>query len=175
METSAANPGLASVGTSKYARLEDEQRFVVPRLPADASAPRFIDDRYLDNTRLRLRRVRDGATTTYKLGHKVRPDPDRPSMVWHTTTYLDEAEYDLLVQLPGATLEKRRWSLSSGCADEFAGHLLGLVLVEGARPFDPRVPAAEVTDDDRFTGGALARLDDVTGAALLAHARSLVP
>jgi CYTH domain-containing protein len=162
------------VEVPKYAKLEDEQRFVVPSIPDGATSPRTIDDRYLRGTRLRLRRVRDDAGTTYKLGHKVRPDPSRPSIVWHTTSYLDEGEYALLGTLPAATLEKRRWSLARGCADEFLGALEGLVLVEGERPLEVPPGGVEVTDDERYTGGALAGIDATAAASLLAHAQSLL-
>ena len=160
----------------KYAHLEDEQRYVVRSLPDGVHAPRLIEDRYLHGTRLRLRRVTDteGDATTLKLGHKVRIDPSAPSAVWHTTCYLDEAEFELLGALPAATLRKRRWSLGTGCADEFLDALVGLVLLEGPRPFDPPVPAVEVTGDVRFSGGALAALEATGAAALLEHAIELV-
>lgn len=157
----------------KYAHLEDEQRYVVRALPDGASSPRLIEDRYLRATRLRLRRVTGQGATTLKLGHKVRLDPSVPSAVWHTTCYLDDAEFALLAALPAATLEKRRWALGAGSADEFLGVLEGLVLLEGERPFHPGIPAVEVTDDERFSGGALAGLDAHGAAALLAHAREL--
>ncbi len=160
---------------TKYARLEDEQRFVVATLPAAASAPRRLEDRYLDGTRLRLRRVTDERGTHTKLGHKVRPDGSRPSAVWHTTCYLDDAEAALLATLPAAVLEKRRWSLEGGgCADEFAGPLHGLVLVEGDRPFACPRGGVEVTEDERFCGGALAALTATGAAALLDLARELL-
>jgi CYTH domain-containing protein len=162
------------VGPGRYAKLEDEQRFVVACVPDGATSPRRIDDRYLRGTRLRLRRVHDHTGTTYKLGHKVRPDPAHPSVVWHTTSYLDEAEYSLLKTLGADSLEKRRWSLASGCADEFLGQLEGLVLVEGDRPLTVPDGGVEVTDDERFCGCALAGLDEVGARALLEHARSLV-
>ncbi len=158
----------------KYARLEDEQRYVVGSLPDGARAPRLIEDRYVQGTRLRLRRVTDGGAATLKLGHKVRLDPSAPSAVWHTTCYLDEAEFALLGDLPAHELRKRRWTLGTGCADQFLGALEGLVLLEGARPYRPPCPAVEVTDDERFSGGALAALDAGGAEVLLAHARRLV-
>jgi CYTH domain-containing protein len=155
---------------SRYARLEDEQRFVVAALPDEATDPRLIEDRYVAGTRLRLRRVTDGHGTQRKLGQKRRVD-DRPSASWHTTLYLDEAEHDVLEALDAVTLSKRRWSLPrGGCADEFLGSLAGLVLVEGERPFDGPPGAIEVTDDERFTGGALAALDDEAADELVAEA-----
>jgi hypothetical protein len=153
--------------------LEDEQRYVVTALPAAACAPRLVEDRYLTGTRLRLRVVTDDAGSTRKLGHKVPVDAARPSVVWHTTCYLDEREFATLAVLDAASLAKRRWSLADGVADEFLGALRGLVLLEGARPFRPPVPAVEVTDDSRFCGGALAALDDDGAARLVALAAAL--
>jgi CYTH domain-containing protein len=159
------------VDTSKYARLEDERRFLVAAVPADATAPRRIEDRYLAGTRLRLRRVSDHHGTVLKLGHKVRREQGRPSAVWHTTCYLDDAEFTVLAALKAHPLAKRRWSLpGGGSADEFLGPLVGLVLVEGDRPFEVPPPAVEVTDDERYSGGALAALDVAGAAALVAEA-----
>jgi CYTH domain-containing protein len=161
------------VDGSKYARLEDERRFLVAAVPADASALRRIEDRYVAGTRLRLRRVTDEHGAVLKLGHKVRRDEDRPSAVWHTTCYLDEAEYAVIGTLDSHPLAKRRWSLpGGGSVDEFLGPLEGLVLVEGDRPFEVPPPAIEVTDDERFCGAALAALDAADAAALVAEAAS---
>jgi hypothetical protein len=158
----------------KYAHLEDEQRYVIGAVPDGASAPRLIEDRYICDTRLRLRRVTDEGATTLKLGHKVRLDASAPSAVWHTTCYLDEAEFALLGALPAATLRKRRFALGNGSADQFLDALDGLVLLEGNRPFRPAVAAVDVTGDERFSGGALAALDASGAAALLTVARELV-
>jgi CYTH domain-containing protein len=162
------------VDPSRYARLEDERRFLVPALPEDARSPRLIEDRYVTGTRLRLRRVTDERGTVCKLGQKVRVDEAHPSAAWHTTVYLDEVEFSVLARTESSTLAKRRWTLpGGGCADEFLGWLEGLVLVEGERPFEAPPRAVEVTDDERFSGGALAVLDKAEAASLLAEARAL--
>lgn len=156
------------VTTSRYARIEDEQRFLAHAVPAGASTPRRIEDRYVLGTRLRLRSVTDDVGTTYKLGQKIREDPGHPSAVWHTTLYLDPVEYELLAALPAHVLDKRRWTLpGGGAADELCGALRGLVLLEGPRPWVPAVHSVEVTDDERFCGGALAALDPASAAALV--------
>ncbi len=159
---------------TKYAHLEDEQRFVVDAVPPGATHPVTIEDRYLTGTRLRLRRVVDGTTTTYKLGHKVPVDPQRCSAVLHTTCYLDAAEFELLRGLPGHALRKRRWKLGNLAADEFDGDLTGLVLVEGPRPV-AQAPdgAVEVTEDARFCGGSLAALGAAAARQLVEAARGL--
>lgn len=162
-----------TVERSRYARLEDERRFLVAALPDGAASPRLIEDRYVERTRLRLRRVTDDRGTVLKLGHKVREDDAHPSAAWHTTLYLTDAEHALLERLDARTLTKRRWTLpGGGCADEFLGPLAGLVLVEGERPFHAPPRAVEVTDDERFTGGALAALDAEAAAVLVADARA---
>jgi CYTH domain-containing protein len=157
---------------SRYARLEDECRFLVGAVPDGATSPRRIEDRYVTGTRLRLRRVTDDRGSVLKLGHKRRCDEGRPSPVWHTTVYLDDAEYATLAALEACTLEKRRWTHpGGGSVDEFLGALAGLVLVEGDRPFELASPAIEVTADERFCGGALAALDASGAAALVAEAQ----
>ena len=165
-----------AVDLTKYAHQEDEQRFVLPCLPAGSHAPRMIEDRYVPGTRLRVRTVTDESSgvTVGKLGHKVRIDPSRPSAVWHTTMYLDDAELDVLLGLTSRTLAKRRWTVAGGCADEFFESLDGLILFEGPRPVVAPGPAVEVTDDERFTGGSLAALDAEGAKALVSDARRLL-
>lgn len=165
-----------SVDHTKYAHLEDEQRFVLAGVPEGSHAPRVIEDRYVLDTRLRLRTVTDDATGVMvaKLGHKVRLDSSRPSAVWHTTMYLDDDELDTLGSLTARGIVKRRWTVAGGCADEFLGCLAGLVLFEGARPVLAPGHAFEVTDDERFCGGALAQLDADGALALVADARALL-
>jgi CYTH domain-containing protein len=158
----------------RYAIVEDEQRFVLAAVPGDAVDPRTIEDRYVLGTRLRLRSVRTAGGEQRKLGHKV-PFPDRPSAVWHTSLYLDEAEFALLAALPAATLAKRRYTVAPGSVDEFLGDLEGLVLLEGDRPVDVGARGVEVTDDERFRGGALAGLDPAAARALVAEARRMLP
>jgi len=156
----------------RYARLEDEQRFVLRAVPEGAAGPSLIEDRYIRATRLRLRRVTEGDTIVHKLGHKVPVDPARPSAVWHTTSYLDASEYEVLATLDAWPLRKHRWRLrAGGSVDELLGPLCGLVLLEGDRPFVPPVGhLGEVTDDARFCGGSLARLDEREARILLGDA-----
>jgi hypothetical protein len=185
----------------KYARWEAERRFLLASVPAvtlGEPAAR-LDDRYLRGSRLRLRRVvRPGELPVHKLGQKV-PGPDGwPPAVAHTSLYLDEAEYALLAGLAADELTKTRTLFGDGpvlAVDVFSGRLAGLVLAEyeldpanpvavspGASdvsgvsgqvvPGWPELPIlAEVTDDVRFTGGALARTSATDLARLLATFR----
>jgi CYTH domain-containing protein len=154
----------------KYARLERERRFLLARAPDRAAGDQLLqlEDRYLDGTRLRLRLVRrDGQEPVYKLGQKVPVDSGHPSTVAHTTLYLDRDEYESLRTLPGRTLTKtrtvREWHGLTLAVDVFTGKLEGLVLAEvelgelGELPAHLPLPTLdEVTEDERFTGGALA-------------------
>ena len=162
-------------GTSislKYAHLERERRFLF-----QGSIPSFshvrnlqIRDYYLLGTTLRLRRVDEfGLPTIFKLGQKIRINSDQPSTNAHTTMYISKEEFDILAVLPCNTLEKVRRIEKIGdfnlSVDVFGAQLLGLVLAEidldasGTLPDDfPLDLANEVTNDERFTGGTLAKM-----------------
>jgi CYTH domain-containing protein len=158
------------MASSKYARVEIERRFLLAGVPEDAevSAVHEIDDRYLDTTRLRLRRMaRVGGPTQLKLTQKL-PDADadgRGRQGELTTLYLSEPEHAALARVPAAALSKSRLSVAPYGVDVFHGDLEGLVLaevefasVEAAAALRPAAFCrAEVTADRRFTGGELAR------------------
>lgn len=171
----------------KYAQLEHERRFLVAQLPDLSSAVRVlaIDDRYIVGTRMRLRSVtQTGTPMVHKLGHKVRFDPSSGAEIAHTSLYLDDAERAALAVLPAHPLAKTRHVLPLDgylevAVDVFHGALEGLVLAEvdlGARHHLPDVLPAwlgrEVTDDDRFTGGALALLSPDDARAFVASVLS---
>ena len=156
-------------GSPKYARPEHERRFrvIIERLPTlDPATARLIEDRYIDGSRLRLRRMSGGGRETLlQLTRKYggpRPEPI-------TTLYLDAGEYALLSGLPAAPLVKHRHHVPVGdhwfAVDVFEGALAGLVLceieTESAEALVsvalPDWAAGEVTEDDAFSGAALAR------------------
>jgi CYTH domain-containing protein len=154
----------------KYAQVERERRWLllhVPDLPPDLRPARIVD-RYVRGTRLRLREVSDAdGTVVRKLGHKVRLGEDAREVA-HTSLYLDEAEWAALAGLPADVLTKNRTIVPHGDArlaiDVFDGPLAGLVLVEidsgdgdEVEPPPQYQPFDEVTDDEAFTGGALAQ------------------
>ena len=173
------------MATEKYAVGEYERRFLLDDVPGAATNPRRIIDRYIVNTRLRLRTVDgpDGAVVR-KLGQKRRVRTDDPRAIMCTSVYLDEAEFDLLAGLPARTLIKTRWAVDVAghtCAiDVFESALAGLILLEvavhdPARLDEFAVPAwvgPEVTDDESFTGGELAgrSLHDLRDALAAARA-----
>ena len=139
-----------------------------------------IRDRYVPNTRLRLRQAIETAAgnggpdrIVYKLTQKV-PGPDgEPGLI--TTMYLDAAEYAALSRLPAATLHKARLSIPPLGVDVFEGPLRGLVLAEAEFDDDvsmsdfaaPPGAIAEVTGDQRLSGGRLAMTTASQLAAVL--------
>ncbi len=166
---------------SRFARAERERRFLlepralVPQLGTDGSSGhREIHDRYLDGTRLRLRKVvHPSGDVALKLTQKIPGEP------WGqlTTTYLSQAEYDVLSVLPAATLTKVRHGAGM-TYDVFRGRLDGPVMAEVEFDDDDSAAAyatpggyVEVTRDPRFTGGRLAYAD---AATVLRAARDLL-
>jgi CYTH domain-containing protein/predicted enzyme related to lactoylglutathione lyase len=165
-------------GEGRYARLEREQRWVLAGVPTGLQDPVSIADLYLAGTRLRLRRMATEAAVTYKLGQKVRRRAASPEVVKLTNIYLSESEYATLARLGGAELRKTRWRWMlegrSLAVDVFQDRLRGLVLAEvelsadEARLPSPASAVADVTDDDRFSGGNLAEADSEEVERLLA-------
>ena len=165
---------LREPGRGPYARRELERRFLVGAAVADGTAARLIEDVYLDGTSLRLRRVTGDGRAVHKLTQKVRVDEEDPSAVLITNTYLTADEHRLLSALPGHVVVKSR-SVVAGAlvVDVFRGHLEGLVLAE-VEVADLTAPlalpdwvGAEVTHDDRYSGGRLAAAREREIAELL--------
>jgi CYTH domain-containing protein len=161
-------------GAGRYAKPEIERRFRVAGPVPVGGVSCEIEDRYLDGTRLRVRALRVGEESVFKLTQKVRIDPTDPAVLALTNTYLDAEEYAVLSALPAAVLRKTR-ALDAGsgfAVDRYAGALAGLVLAEIevddlAAPLDlPEWLGAEVTHDDRYSGGTLARLGSAGIAGL---------
>jgi CYTH domain-containing protein len=167
-----------TAGEGRYAHTEREQRWILGQRPDDLHQPVSIVDLYIANTRLRLRRMEQDGVVVYKLGQKVRVSPQDPEMVKLTNVYLSEPEHAIVARLGGAEIRKTRWRWSRPerpvVVDEFHGHLAGLILAElELQPDDPRMTSpplalADVTDDDRFSGGTLARTSASALSSLLA-------
>jgi CYTH domain-containing protein len=149
----------------KYAIVERERRYLVARIPDGVTSTRQISDRYVSGSRLRLREVvEDDGAVTRKLGHKVRLG-DGTAEIACTSIYLDDAEWDLLCQLPARTLRKtRRLVHRDGlkvAVDELPDGTLLAEIDDGDEPSQV-VPdwlevIAEVTTDEAWTGARLAR------------------
>jgi CYTH domain-containing protein len=159
-----------------YGRIEWERRFLLRRAP-DGLDPRSavaILDRYLIGTRLRLRRMEspDGLVR-HKLAKKLARG-ERGGVVMGNL-YLTAEEHAALAGVAAHEVRKRRHALGSWSVDVFAGALQGLVLAEIeaesrealAREAPPFAVEAEVTDDERFTGGRLAATSATELQALL--------
>lgn len=161
----------------KYACLELERRYLLRHLPPDwiEDGPYWrIVDRYIVNTRLRLRRMTSatGQPTIYKFGQKYQGASQHETQRTMTNMYLDEAEYHALAQLEAREVVKRRYRYEHKggvySIDLFEGKLTGLILAEIeaqteaelAELTPPRFALKEVTDDPFFTGGHLAMLTE---------------
>jgi CYTH domain-containing protein len=176
MGMSDASPGRSGQSTvvpghrDKYALVERERRFLMAGLPPGGAgaASRRVDiiDRYLAGTRLRLRRAGSpgSAKPELKLTQKVPAARRGPVRGLITNFYLSPAEYDVLATLPGTELAKTRLFFPPYAFDVFGPPRSGLVLAEVELSSDAELAAcppppgsvAEVTSDDRFTGGRLA-------------------
>ena len=128
--------------------------------------------------------IRNGETI-FKLGQKQVPSPPDFSRMTITTIYLSRDEYAVLAALEARELDKIRYQIEhDGCVfsvDVFEGHLTGLLLAELGfetpeqidRVLDlPPWVIREVSDDQRFTGGALAGLSAVQAAELIRQVRT---
>jgi hypothetical protein len=175
MENPSAPPGKAQ----KYARIERERRWLLrsPDISA-AVAEVEIEDIYFTGTRLRLRRMTDrrgNQSPVYKLAQKI-PSPGPSGLI--TNTYLSAEEYALLAKLHGDRIHKVRYSVPPFGIDVFMDELDGLILAEAEFESDdemaacagPKGTIAEVTGDERYTGG---RLAVTTHAELVRHLAEL--
>jgi len=154
----------------KYSLPEFERRWQVPGgLPRDIELghPRVIHDRYIRNTRLRLRKVRDpDGGVVLKLGKKYPSDDGGFERV--VSVYLHESEFELLAALPAWEAGKRRYAVVGGALDEYLYPRQGLVVFEvefdseqAARDYQPPAFAgAEITGDASFSGFTIARHQD---------------
>ncbi|MEZ5426302.1 MAG: hypothetical protein R2747_08560 [Pyrinomonadaceae bacterium] len=159
---------------TKYTRIEYERRFLVPP-SADwkrhvESFSKSFEDKYLNNSRLRLRSLTDSDTgrRIFKLNKKA--ESESPFFRTVSRILLSTEEYEMFDALAGERLRKvRHYQKYRGrifSVDVFGGELEGLILCEteadgledllAAEP--PVYVVAEVTEDDFFTGGALCRI-----------------
>lgn len=97
----------------KYSELEIERRWLVDEtlLPELDSFPmRLITDKYLDNSRLRLRKVEYRGELLYKLCKKYGKTSEISEPI--TNLYLSREEYHALAHIPGQELIRERYSYS---------------------------------------------------------------
>lgn len=162
-----------SVEEAKYTRVEYERRFLVSPQADWRSAieqySKIFEDKYLQNTRLRLRVLTD--TDTGRRIIKLNKKAESPSPYFQTISriLLSPAEHKLFDGLEGDRLKKERhyhhYSGRVFSIDVFEGELEGLILCETeAESLEdlmsaqfPAFAAHEVTEDSFFTGGNLCR------------------
>lgn len=163
----------------KDSRIERERRFLLARFPSGIQVVRRrrIADSYIEGTTLRLREsTYDDGLITYKLTQKIPMRGNGAQQGYITSMYVTQDEFRLLAQLPARTLTKTRYSVPPFGIDVFEGALEGLMLAEvefdsaeAAEGFViPSFALAEVTVDERFTGGRLAGVsrEDLEGYLL---------
>jgi CYTH domain-containing protein len=168
---------MTSQRIGKYACLEVECRYLLNKIPdnlLDNPQGWLITDRYLPNTRLRLRHMQSlsGDEQIYKLTQKYRSETQNAYETIITNMYLTEAEYNHLAVLEAKILKKKRYPYSlpnfSLSIDVFEGRHQGLILAE--MEMEKRADANElalpsfviknVTEDPFFTGGNLMTMTD---------------
>ena len=166
---------MSSKRLGKYACLELERRYLLRELPADLEEQGncwHITDRYIADTRLRLRRMEmaQGGEIVFKFGQKYRGPSQSRGETTMTNMYLNDEEYHCLSKLDAREIIKKRYKYVYGGLeygiDVFEGELDGLILAEleceTAQEFErlqmPSFALREVTDDLFFTGGYLATL-----------------
>lgn len=158
---------------AKYTRVEYERRFLVPpdvdwRTNIEPYS-KIFEDKYLRDTRLRLRVLTD--TDTGRRVIKLNKKAESPSPYFQTISriLLSLDEHKLFDGIAGDWLKKERhYHHHLGrvfSIDVFEGELEGLVLCEteaegmedlmSAQP--PAYAMHEVTEDPFFTGGNLCR------------------
>jgi CYTH domain-containing protein len=161
----------------KYAHIERERRWLVdPAELPDLNGAAFIliQDRYIDNSRMRLRRMTDSKSglTALKLSKKYECADHLARPI--VTTYLTQVEFNILESLPSQALSKRRFKIEvDGCEfsyDCFLDNLAGLHIAEIEWPDDAGLRALsapvwatrDVSEDKRYQGGSLVR-DGIPG------------
>lgn len=155
----------------KYALYEHERRWLVSRdviKLIENTKHQHIVDHYLNDSRLRLRRMRDSdnGEVTYKLTKKYGLGDDYSEPI--TTIYLSQDEYELFAKLSHRKLTKNRFKLTENgkvfSIDLFSEPHQGLILAEiecASRHALLQAPAPsfavkEVTADERYCGSSLA-------------------
>jgi CYTH domain-containing protein len=166
----------------KYAHIERERRFLVDpgRRPELAGLPFvLIEDRYIQGTRLRLRRMLDSADGRCVLKLTKKYEAEDPLVRPIVTVYLNEQEYRAISALPARLLAKRRYPICVASVefglDVFLEPLVGLELAEIECADDAELRAiarpewvlSDVSYDPQFQGGNLAALGAEGLAALL--------
>jgi CYTH domain-containing protein len=150
----------------KYSLPEIERRWLVDRtlVPALDELPwRQIDDKYIERGRLRLRTMRSSdGDVIYKFGKKYPSPAGKFEQI--VNIYLTPAEFDVLSNLPGVSVTKRRYLIQGGALDVYADSPQSPLIferefasaAEAAAFTPPNFVTLEVTGNSQYSGFALA-------------------
>ncbi|CAN5322189.1 hypothetical protein BH10ACI2_BH10ACI2_13940 [soil metagenome] len=169
-----------------------QRLFLVERLPeplTPASSHLQIYDNYLEQTRIRLRQVRDPYSNTWtRILQQLIPAVAGEFSVYNIAEmYLNEAEFTAFERLPGLELRKNRYfhefDQASFVFDVYLGRLRGLHMAkvdfEDREQMDgfvpPRLAIFEVTNDAFFSGASLAEKTFVEIQTEVARIGSITP
>ena len=158
---------------TKYSRVEYERRFLVSpdtnwRSVVEPYSKRF-EDKYLRNTRLRLRLLTDSDTGRQLIKLNKKFDSASPYFQTVSRILLSPGEYQLFNAIEGDQINKIRYYHNYlgrvFSIDVFEGELEGLVLCETEagsleelmKARAPEYTRQEVTEDAFFRGGTLCR------------------
>lgn len=156
----------------KYAQAEVERRFLITNRPEilDNLPSKIIIDKYLHNTSLRIRKAIDGEYVQHKFTKKLPHISNGIMIQWVSTIYISQEEYEILMQLPGKLIRKKRYYYAPP-----SGEVLGIDEIELTKgkqkiwiaevefqslkelPYSlPLLHDREITGEERYLGNELA-------------------
>jgi CYTH domain-containing protein len=156
---------MSVTGLPRYSRPEIERRWLVDLAPVDLTEKPFreIDDLYIADSRLRLRRIAGPGEIVFKLCRKYGKTTPFAEPI--TNLYLSESEYLLLAGLPGKRARKRRYAVPGGSLDVYLEPNRDLAVFEvefddeqsAAKFHPPAFVTREVTNETAYSGASLAK------------------
>ena len=148
----------------KYSRPEIERRWLADLAAIDLGGIPFreIDDLYIADSRLRLRRISGPHELVFKLCRKYGKRTLFSEPI--ANLYLSEHEYRLLARLPGNRARKRRYALQGGSLDVYLEPNRDMAVFElefddegsATEYVPPAFVTREVTNETAYSGAALA-------------------
>jgi CYTH domain-containing protein len=151
----------------KYALAEIERRWLVDLAgvgPLEGRPYHDIEDLYLNDSRLRLRKIRDTQEgVVFKFCKKYGKSSGYSEPI--TNLYLTEGEHRALSGLGGKAVRKRRYAIGGGALDLYGEGSEALAVFEvqfasedeAGRYEPPPFVREEVTHEESYSGAALAR------------------